>query len=84
MQGRRKEMKNETLVELTKLVLTNKIFQFNEKTTKQLKGTVIGTNFVATFATEELILVEIELHLGIWWRCIDDICFIWEPIEDLF
>ena len=75
-------MTNETLVELAKIVLTNKIFQFNEKTTKQLKGTVIGTYFAASYVIEELILIDVELQPYIWRRYIDDMFFIWEPGED--
>ena len=33
----------ETLLELTEIVLKNNIFQFNEKTIKQLRGTAIRT-----------------------------------------
>ena len=75
-------MTNETLVELAKIVLTNKIFQFNEKPTKQFKGIVIGTNFAASYVIEELILIDVELHPYIWRRYIDDLFFIWEPGED--
>ena len=35
----------ETLSELAEIVLKNIIFQFNERTLKQLRGTEIGTTF---------------------------------------
>ena len=38
-----KKVTTETLVELADIVLKNNIFQFNEKTLKQLRGTAIGT-----------------------------------------
>ena len=34
----------ETLLKLAEIVLKNNIFQFNERTLKQLRGTAIGTN----------------------------------------
>ena len=40
----------ETLVELAEIVLKNNIFQFNEKTLKQLRGTAIGTKFAPLYA----------------------------------
>ena len=41
-------MTAETLVELAEIILKNKIFLFNEKTLKQLKGTAIGNKFAPT------------------------------------
>ena len=38
-------MATETLLELAEIALKNSIYQFNEKTLKQLRGTAIGTNF---------------------------------------
>ena len=49
MQGRRKKVTTETLVELSEIVLKNNIFQFNEKTLKQLRGTAIGTKFAPSY-----------------------------------
>ena len=37
---------NEALSEVAELVLESNIFQFNENTLEQLKGTTIGTKFV--------------------------------------
>ena len=49
MQGRRKKVTTETLVEFSEIVLKNNIFQFNEKTLKQLRGTAIGTKFAPSY-----------------------------------
>ena len=40
----------ETLLELAEIVLKNNIFQFNEKTLKQLRGTAIGAKFAPPYA----------------------------------
>ena len=83
-----KKVTTETLVELAEIVLKNSIFQFNEKTLKQLRGKAIGTKFTPPFAIiftadlEERILEDIELQPRVWWRYIDDIFFIWEHGED--
>ena len=82
------EVTTETLLELAEIVLKNNIFQFNEKTLKQLRATAIGTKFAPPCAIifmtdlEEKILKDIELKPRIWWRYIDDIFFIWEHRED--
>ena len=83
-----KNVTTETLLELSEIVLKNNIFQFNEKTLKQLRGTAIGMKFAPPYAIifmadlEERILEDIELQPRIWWRYIDDIFFIWEHGED--
>ena len=41
-----KKVTNEALSEVAELVLENNIFQFNENTLEQSKGTTIGTKFV--------------------------------------
>ena len=77
-----------SLLELAEIVLKNNIFQLNEKTLKQLRGTAIGTTFAPPYAIifmadlEERISEDIKLQLRIWWSYIDDICFIWEHRED--
>ena len=38
-----KKVTTETLLELAEIVLKNNIFQFNEKTLKQLRGTAVDT-----------------------------------------
>ena len=61
-------MTTETLLELTEIVLKNNIFQFNEKTLKQLRGTAICIKCALPYAIifmadlEERILEEIELQ----------------------
>ena len=45
-----KKVTTETLLELAEIVLKN-IFQFNEKTLKQLRDTTIGTKFAPPYAT---------------------------------
>ena len=83
-----KKVTTETLLELAEIVLKNNIFQFSQKTLKQLRGTATGTKFAPPYAIifmtdlEESILKDIELQLHIWWRYIDDIFFIWEHGED--
>ena len=80
-------MSTEILAELSEIVIKNNIFQFNEKTLKQLKGTAIGTKFAPPYAIllmvdlKERILEDIELQLCICWRYIDDIFFISENEE---
>ena len=55
-----KKVTTETLVELAEIFLKNNIFQFNEKTLKQLRGTAIGTKFAPLFMVdlEEIILLD--------------------------
>ena len=83
-----KKVTTETLVELAEIILKNNIFQFNEKTLKQLRGTAIGTKFASPYGIifmgdiEERLLEDIELQSRIWLRYIDDTFFIWEHAED--
>ena len=83
-----KKVTTETLLELVEIVLKNNIFQFNQKTLKQLRGTASGTKFAPPYTIifmadlEERILEDIEQQPHIWWRYIDDIFFIWEHGED--
>ena len=63
-----KRVTTETLVELAEIVLKNNIFQFNEKTLRQLRRTAIGTKFAPPRAIlfmadlEERILEDVELQ----------------------
>ena len=83
-----KKVTTETLLEFAEIVLKNNIFQFNEKTLKQLRGTTIGTKYAPPYAIifmadlDERILKDIELKPRIWCRYIDDIFCIWEHGED--
>ena len=69
-------------------MLKNNIFQFDEKTFKQVRGTAIGSKFTPPYAIlfmaelEEKILNASEKKSMIWWRYIDDIFFIWEHGEE--
>ena len=44
------KMATKTLLELSEIIFKNDIFQFNEKTLKQVKGTAIGTKFAVPYA----------------------------------
>ena len=83
-----KQISSDTLIELAEIVLKNNIFQFDEKTFKQVRGTAIGTKFAPPYAIlfmadlEEKILNASEKKPMIWWRYIDDIFFIWEHGEE--
>ena len=80
-------MTTETLLELAETPLKSNIFQLNEKTLKQVRGTTIGTKFALTYAIafmadlEENILEDNKLQPRTWCRYIDDIFFIWEHEE---
>ena len=83
-----KQVTTDTLIELTELVLKNNIFEFSDKTYKQLRGTAIGTKFAPPYAVlfmaalEEKILSKVKKKPSVWWRYIDDIFFIWEHGEE--
>ena len=74
-----KQISSDTLTELAEIVLKYNIFEFDEKTFKQVRGTAIGTNFAPPYAIlfmadlEEKILNAFEEKPMIWWRYIDDI-----------
>ena len=84
----KKDVSTGTLVVLAKLVLKNNIFNFNEKTLKQKRGTAIGTKFAPPYSIlfmaelEEKILEIVDNKPYLWWRYIDDIFFIWEHGEE--
>ena len=83
-----KQISSDTLTELPEVVSKNNIFEFDEKTFKQTRGTVIGTKFAPPYAIlfmanlEEKMLEGFEKKPMIWWRYIDDIFFIWEHGEE--
>ena len=83
-----KQISSDTLVELAEIVLKNNIFEFDEKTFKQKRGTAIGTKFAPPYAIlfmadlEEKLFEIFEKKTMIWWRYIDDIFFIWEHGEE--
>ena len=63
---RRKKVTTKTLVELAEIVLKNNVFQFNEKTLKQLRGTASTYLQVLTYAAFQnvrCILEELQILL---------------------
>ena len=83
-----KQISGDTLTELAEVVVKNNIFEFDEKTFKQKRGTAIGTKFAPPYAIlfmanlEEKMLEGFEKKPVIWWRYRDDIFFIWENGEE--
>ena len=83
-----KQISSDTLTELAEVVLKNNIFEFDEKTFKQKRGTGIITKFAPAYAIlfmadfEEKRLESFEKKPIIWWRYIDDIFFIWKNGEE--
>ena len=73
------QISSDTLIELAKIVLKNNIFEFDEKTFKQVRGTAIGTKFAPLYAIlfmadiVEKIISDFEEKPMIRWRYIDDI-----------
>ena len=45
-----KQISSDTLTELAEIVLKNNIFEYNEKTFRQFRGTAIGTKFAPSYA----------------------------------
>ena len=45
-----KQISSDTLAKLAGIVLENNIFEFDEKTFKQKRGTAIGTKFAPPYA----------------------------------
>ena len=83
-----KQISSDTLTELAEVVLKNNIFEFDEKTFKQKRGTTIGTKFAPPYAIlfmanlEEKMLESFEKKPMIGWRYIEDIFFIWQHSEE--
>ena len=53
-----KDVPTDTLVELAELVLRNSIFNFNQKTLKQKRGTTMGTKFASPYSI--LLMAQLE------------------------
>ena len=74
-----KQISSDTLIELAEIVLKNNIFEFDEKTFRQVHRTAIGTKFAPPYAIlfmadlEEKILSAFEEKPMMWWRYIDNI-----------
>ena len=77
-----------TLCNLAEVILKNNIFKFCKKALKQKRGTACGTTFAPPYSIlfmaklDEKILRKAEFKLYLWWRCIDDIFFLWEHGEE--
>ena len=72
-----KSVSTDPLCELTEIVLKNNIFEFNEKTCRQLRGTAIGTKMAPPYAIlflaelEEAFLQTCEYKPEAWYHYID-------------
>ena len=83
-----KQVTTDTLTELAELVLKNNIFEFFDKSYKQIRGMTIGTKFAPSNAVpfmtalEEKILNKVKRKPNVWWRYIGDIFFIGEHFEE--
>ena len=72
---------SDTLLELAEIMLRNNIFEFDEKTFKQVRRTATGIKFAPPYAIlyttdlEEKNFNAFEEKPIIWWRYIDDIFF---------
>ena len=76
-----KQVTADSFVELAELVLKNNIFEFSDKTYKQIRGTATGTKFTPPYALffmaalEEKILSKVKKKPSVWWRYIDRIFY---------
>ncbi|XP_066911610.1 uncharacterized protein [Clytia hemisphaerica] len=85
-----KTISTSSLLELSKCVLENNIFEHNSEVFKQKQGTAIGTKMAPNYAIlfmsdlEEKILDSAPHNLKplVWWRYIDDIFFLWQHGEE--
>ena len=83
-----KTISTESLLELTRCVLENNVFEHNGEYFKQKQGTAIGTKMAPPYAIlfmsylEEKILDKAPLKPLVWWRYIDDIFLLWEHGEE--
>lgn len=89
LENRRdKRVSTQSLQDLTELVLTNNIFDFNGKIYRQKRGTAMGTKMAPPYAIlfmaalEESFLKQCTHKPTVWWRYIDDIFMLWPHGED--
>ena len=67
-----KHVTRNALIELAELVLKNNIFEFSDKTYKQILGAATGTKFAPPYAVlfiaalEEKILNKVRKELNVW------------------
>ena len=71
----KKQISSDTLVELAEIVLKNNIFEFDEKTFKQVRGTAIGTKFVPLYA------ILFNLFILFMLKCYFSQCFLGETYD---
>lgn len=77
-----KKFKTETLIELFKILLKSKIFEFPDKTFKQIWRKAISVKFAPPYAVrfmaalEGKVLNKVKKKLNVWWSCIDHIIII--------
>ena len=85
-----KPVSADTLIELAELVLKNNIFEFSNKSYKQIPGTTTGTKFPLPYAVlfraalDKNFLSKIKKKRIAWWRYVDGILLIWEHCEESF
>ena len=78
-----KNFSTKDLVKMAKFVLKNNYFKFKGKVKQQIFGSAIGTKFTPPYAcifTDEVetsFLDIQEMKPLVWFRCIDDVIFIW-------
>ena len=84
----KKDVSTESLCQLAEVVLKNNIFEFDEKTYRQLRGTAIGTKMAPPYAIlflaelEEAFLKKCKYKPEVWLRYIDDIFMVWTHGEE--
>ena len=85
-----KEVTTDTLIEFAELLIKNNIFEFSDKTYKQICGVAIDTKFAPSYGVlfvaglEEKILSKVKKKPSVWWRYIENIFFIWKHGEESF
>ena len=83
-----KAVSTEELVKIARFVLENNYFKFNGDFKKQNSGTAIGTKFAPPYSCifmddlETKFLQSQLLQPLVWFRCTDDIFFIWTRGSD--
>jgi len=77
-----------SLLELTRCVLENNVFEHNGEIYRQKQGTAIGTKMAPPYAIlfmsdlEENLLDSSLLKPLVWWRYIDDVFLLWQHGEE--
>ena len=77
-----RKVATDTLIELAELVLRSNIFEFFDKTYKQICGTAIATKFAPPYgilfmtALEDKILSKVKKKPSVWWGYTEDTFFI--------